>query len=193
VIDVDLLEDLDGPATEEERKRALRGAYTVCGHGGHDIDLVPSKFDQVLAPPVRVHGRFVYEGDPRVAAFYDTMCAGWGDCMDEPLCRKRPRYVLVVERVVALDLGRPIQIASFEALGSDGLYDRKLVEVEGSIESGFEVHRIGPMWVSYARFRSGAIPQPSGPGRFVGILHAKPGARYGHMGGYEYELVLPLR
>jgi hypothetical protein len=113
--------------------------------------------------------------------------------MDEPLCRKPPRYVLVVERVLPLDLGRPIRIASFEALGSDGRYDRKLVEVEGSIEAGFEMHRIGPMWVSFARFRAGAIPEPSAPGRVVGVLHAKPGARYGHMGGYEYELVLPRR
>jgi hypothetical protein len=39
-------------------------------------------------------------------------------------------------------------------------------------------------------YRPGTFPPPSSPAGHVGILFAKKGATYGHLGGYRYELVM---
>jgi hypothetical protein len=183
VVDLTVVEPLRGPETEETRLTGEYGFYAVDVPEGHDVslDLVPpgfqladdarykARFDHVMTPPLRVRGEVLR--DPRMPT---------------------PTLVVRVASAVPVDLGAPVHIADVAALGEGGRFDRKSVEIEGEIRHGFEVSAIGAeIWVSSARYRPGAFPVPVSPTAHAGILFAKKGARYGHLGGYRYELVMP--
>jgi hypothetical protein len=186
---VDIVEPLEGgPEAPEQIASSEFGYYRVAvpDSGGGRLSLVApafrlqdaaryhAKFDRVLAPPLRVEGDFLDDTDNASSPDADHA------------------YVLRVTRAEPLDLGAPVRITSVEALGTEGRYDRALVEIAGDVRRGFEVSAIeGKIWVSSAAYRDHALGRPSSPGSHVGILYARKGARFGHLGAYSYELIVP--
>jgi hypothetical protein len=191
-VEVEIVEPLDGPATPEMLSRSGYGQVGIRipeGAGGN-LSLVPStfrledperyhrKFDRVIESPVRVRGELL---------------------RDEELSKayRRPAYVIRVATIAALPLGPPQRLSSLKEIQSDpARWDRKLITYEGTYKYGFEISSLdGEIWLSIA---PGAAVEGSPSDRsnlssnhvrVTGILFAKPGASYGHLGGYHYELV----
>jgi hypothetical protein len=181
LVDLDIVEPLEGPQTEAARSSAEYGFYRVRipDAVGTEVSLVPAgytprderryrlTFDTVLQAPLHVRG----------------------DVLLDPTLTPKA-YVVRVVASRALDLGPPVRVGDVSTLVDDR-YDRKLVEVEGEARSAFEVAAIGQnVWVSGGTYRPGTFPPPSSANGHVGILFAKKGAMYGHLGGYKYELVM---
>jgi hypothetical protein len=182
-VDLTVVEPLRGPATDDQRTRADYGYYEVTVPEGPNgtLDLVPeefrledearyrARFEHVVAPPLRIRGEVLH--DPGMPT---------------------PTYVVRVHSVMPIQFGPPVHISAATGLGDDGHFDRRLVEIEGEYRQAFEVSAIGKdIWVSTGNYRPGAIGAPASPASHVGVLFAKKGAHYGHLGGYRYELITP--
>jgi hypothetical protein len=98
---------------------------------------------------------------------------------------------------VALPLGPPQKVSSLKEIQADpARWDRKLITYEGVYRYGFGISALDrDIWLEIA---PGAAVEgrPAGRSgissnyvRVTGILFAKPGASYGHLGGYRFELL----
>jgi hypothetical protein len=137
------------------------------------------KFDRVLPSPLRVHGVLL---------------------ADDEMARdmRRPYWVIRVAHVEPLDLGAPERVPSLAAITADpARWDRKLVTYEGDYRYAFEVMALdGKIWLERG---PGAVVvgapvnqnKPTGTDhvRATGVLYAHPGAHYGHLGAYPFQLV----
>jgi len=187
---MDIVEPLRGPATKEALARAEYGQVEVSIPEGHaaTLSLVPGnfhpndparyrdKFDRVLTSPLRVRGELLRD--------------------EEMSKEKRPAYVFRVVAVEPLTLGPPMAVGSLAEIAADPRrFDRKVIDYEGSYRHGFEVSALDKdIWLATD---SGAAVLNKPPAssavtprrvRVTGILFARPGAHYGHMGGYRYQL-----
>jgi hypothetical protein len=188
-VEVDIVESLRGPATAEQLARAEYGQVRVAipDFGGADLSLVPAgfrledpdryrlRFDHVLAPPLRVRG----------------------ELLEDPELRRGERrsYVIRVESIEPLPSPAPIRVASVDELLADpARFDRAIVEIEGTHETRFEVSALEKkIWLSTAS-DARVVGTPARGAtkhrvRVVGTLFSKPGAHYGHLGGYPLMLV----
>ena len=190
-VEIEIVEPMDGPVTLETLARSEYGQVGIRipeGTGGN-LSLVPltfrpedpvryrQKFDRVIESPVRVRSELL---------------------RDEELSKayRRPAYVIRVATIAALPLGPPQRVSSLKEIQSNpARWDRKLITYEGVYKYGFEISSLDrDIWQSIAQ-EAAVAGQPSDrPGigsnhvRVTGILFASPGASYGHMGGYHYEL-----
>jgi len=189
ILTVDIVEPLHGPSTPEALARAEYGTVRVAipDVGGAELALVPAgfrlddpdryrlKFDHVLVAPLRVRGQLLE--DPELAR------------------GGRRSYVIRVESIEPLPSVAPIRVASVDELLADpARFDRATVEIEGTYETRFEVSALEKkIWLSRAAdARVIGAPPPGSTKhsvRVVGTLFSRPGARYGHLGGYPLMLV----
>ena len=187
-VEVDIVEPLIGPATAAQLATAEYGQVRVDSPDARDADLslVPTtfrlddadryrkRFDRVLLPPRRVRGEFLED-------------RGQGG--------SRRSFVIRVLLADPLPRSEPIRVSSVADLLRDPeRFDRATIEIEGELETRFEVSAFEQVvWLT--RFRDarvhGASEKPGGKRRVrvVGVLFAKKGARYGHLGGYALQLV----
>jgi len=191
-VEVEIVEPLGGPATAEALARSEYGQVEIRipeGTGGN-LFLVPStfrleaparyhrKFDRVIQSPVRVRGELL---------------------RDEELSKayRRPAYVIRVATFATLPMGSPQKVSSLKEIQADpARWDRKLITYEGVYKNGFEISALDrDIWLEIA---PGAAVEgrPAGRSgissnhvRVTGILFAKPGASYGHLGEYRFELL----
>ena len=193
-VEIDVVEPLYGPSSPVALAAAQYGQVEIMipdAHGA-ELDMVSAswkagdpnryrhKFDQVLVSPLKVRGQFL---------------------IDEELSQqyKKPRYVLRVSGFEPLALPAPQTLRSIAELKANPAHwDRKMVTYEGVFVQSFEVSSLDKeIWLSFRPKTEFLNQQPATPGkggasyrvRVTGILFAKPGARYGHLGGYPYELV----
>jgi hypothetical protein len=191
-VEVEIVEPLRGPATAEALARSEYGQVEIRipeGTGGN-LTLVPStfrledparyrrKFDRVIQSPVRVRGELL---------------------RDEELSKAyhRPVYVIRVATLAPLPLGPPQKVSSLQEIQSNpARWDRKLITYEGVYKHGFEISALDrDIWLDFAPGAAvdGRPSDRSGSGshhvRVTGILFARPGASYGHLGGYHFELL----
>lgn len=186
-VEIDIVESLIGPSTPERLATAEYGQVRVSLPEGGELSLVPAafrlddpdryrrRFDRVLLPPLRVRG----------------------ELLEDPELRRGERrsYVIRVEAIEPLAVPAPIRVASADELLADpARFDRATIEIEGTYEKRFEVSALDrKIWLSRAADAK-VIGAPK-PGaslervRVVGTLFSKPGARYGHLGGYPLMLV----
>jgi hypothetical protein len=186
---VDIVEPLYGPSTPEMVTSSEYGQVRVGApdSAGGELSLVPeafrladpdrykNKFDRVLRSPLRVRGELL-----------------------EDVELSRPNRRALVLRVLAIEplvLPAPIKVSSVDELLADpGRFDRAVIEIEGEHTRGFEKSSLeGKIWLSTYPDAE-IVPRPvTGTGRnrvrAVGVLFSKPGARYGHLGGYPMMLV----
>ena len=188
-VEVDIVESLVGPPTAERLATAEYGQVRVAipDYGGAELSLVPAdfrladpdryrrRFDRVLMSPIRVRGELLEDAELARGA--------------------RRSFVIRVESIEPLAAPAPIRVASVDELLADpARFDRATVEIEGTYESRFEVSALErKIWLSRA---DGAkiVGAPAGGAtkhrvRVVGTLFSKPGAHYGHLGGYPLLLV----
>lgn len=186
-VDVEILEPLYGPARPEDLARAEYGQVEVRIPEGmsETLSLVPAafkatdpnryrnKFDRVIESPVRVKGELL---------------------RDEEMSKSthRPYFVIRVSSMEPIVLGPP-QRASLDVIKTDpAQWDRKQILYEGVYRTGFEVSALDEMWLETTP--NTKIIKPASAGsqanrvRVTGILFARPGARYGHLGGYKFQL-----
>ena len=192
-VDVVIVEPLSGPATPELLARAEYGQVRVevSDNLGKDLALVPAgfrqgdpnryrlKFDRVIEGPIRVHGTF--ESDDDLATSL-----------------RHPAYVIRTASIAPLEQEAPARLASVAEIDAHrATWDRRLVVYEGELTTGFEVSTLdGAIWLSPARGMTEIGARPAAQGgrtkervRVTGILLAKPGGLYGHMGSGRYELL----
>ncbi|MFN7940234.1 MAG: hypothetical protein U0X73_01435 [Thermoanaerobaculia bacterium] len=189
MVEIDIVEPLSGPSTPEQLARVEFGQVRVeiPDASGAQLSLVPrtfrlddpnryrQRFDRVLASPLRVRG----------------------DLLEDPELKagKRRALVLRVESVTLLPPAPVVKVASVaELLADRERFDRATIELEGDYASRFEVSALaGEIWLEAAPGAKVLGTPSHGFGtrrvRVVGTLFAKPGARYGHMGGYAMLLV----
>lgn len=191
-IQVDVVEPLHGPSTEEALAGLEYGQIRidVPDASGGELSLVPEafrlsdperykkKFDRVLTSPVRIRGDLL-----------------------EDLELSRPNRRALVLRVLSievLELPAPIKVSSVDELLVDrARFDRQVIEIEGEHERGFEKSRLaGKIWLSFAPDveivnapAGGPTPRGRNRVRVVGVLFSREGAHYGHLGGYPLMLV----
>ena len=186
---VDIVESLSGPSSPEALARLEYGQVrvNVPDARGGELSLVPEgfrladpdrykrKFDRVLASPVRVRGELL-----------------------EDVELSRPGRRALVLRVLAIEplaLPPPIRVGSVEEILADRKrFDRSVVEIEGDYESRFEISRLsGKIWLSTYPDAEIVRPPANRQGRHrvraVGVLFAREGAHYGHLGAYPLLLV----
>lgn len=188
-VEVDIVESLAGPATAERLATAEYGQVrvTIPDYGRAELSLVPAtfrlddpdryrrRFDRVLAAPIRVRGELLEDAELRRG--------------------ERRSYVIRVEAIERLPLPAAIRVASVEELLADAArFDRATVEIEGTYETRFEVSALEKkIWLSTAPdariVGSPARGATKHRVRVVGTLFSKPGAHYGHLGGYPLMLV----
>jgi hypothetical protein len=91
----------------------------------------------------------------------------------------------------------PTTLSSLAELKADpGRWDRKPVVYEGLYEMRFEVSTLDrEIWVGF-KPQTEVLNEPPNRNSFgahrvrvTGILFAEPGAHYGHLGGYKYEIL----
>jgi hypothetical protein len=192
-VDLVIVEPLSGPPTVEALARADYGQIRVevPDNQGKDLALVPAgfrqgdpnryrlKFDRVIEGPVRVHG--IFESDDDLATSL-----------------RHPAYVLRVASITPLEREAPARLGSTAEIDARrDTWDRRLVVYEGVWTTGFEVSMLDDsIWLSPARgvTEVGASPARQGGRtrervRVTGILFAKPGALYGHLGSGRYQLL----
>jgi hypothetical protein len=190
---VDIVEPLRGPSTPEELARTEYGQIAVdVRDAGGELTLVPAafqladprrythKFDRVLASPLRVRGELLKDADMSQAS-------------------GRPSFVFRVAATEPLPKEPAVALASLAVLdGARAAWDRRRVVVEGEWVTGFEVsaleRRIWLVAEPGAETVGAPLPAPErgvrrARVRVTGLLLARPGARYGHGGGYDAELV----
>jgi hypothetical protein len=188
-----IVEPLSGPPTLEALAKADYGQVRVevPDNQGKDFALVPAgfrqgdpnryklKFDRVIEGPIRVHG--IFESDEDLATSL-----------------RHPAYVLRVASIAPLEREAPARLGSTAEIDARrDTWDRRLVVYEGVwTTAGFEVSMLDDsIWLSPARgvTEVGASPARQGRSkgrvRVTGILFAKPGAGYGHLGSGRYQLL----
>lgn len=140
-----------------------------------DPDRYRRRFEIVLTPPLRLRGELLEDPDLR---------------RDE-----HRSYVLRVESIESLPVPAPIRVASVDELLADpARFDRATIEIEGTYEARFEVSALdGKVWLSTAP-DARVVGAPSEGAtkhrvRVIGTLFSRPGAHYGHLGGYPLMLV----
>ena len=186
-IDLEIVEPLYGPAKPEDLLKTEYGQLEVRIPEGASatVSLVPAsfkatdpnryrnKFDRVIESPVRVKGEFL---------------------RDEEMSRGTNRSVYVV-RVLSLEpiVMEPPQKISLDMIKTNAAqWDRKQIVYEGVYETRFEVSALDEMWLDTGP--NTQIIKPAKLGlqknrvRVTGILFARPGAHYGHLGGYKFQL-----
>lgn len=140
-----------------------------------DPDRYRNKFDRVLLSPLRVRGELLAD-EEAVKAMH------------------RPVYVLLVASTVPLSPGPPVPIGTLSEIAADpARWDRKYVTFEGTYVYGFEVSALDrDIWLELAS-QVVIKGKPTGARitrlRATDWLFATPGAPYGHLGGYKYQLV----
>jgi hypothetical protein len=187
-VEIEIVETLSGPPTPELLANAEYGQVRVNLPEGSasDLALVPKsfrlddpkryhqRFDRVLVVPLRVRGELLEDAELRHG--------------------KRRSYVLRVESAEALPAPPPIPVRSVAELEADRpRFDRAAIELEGSLVSGFEKSALEEkIWLSQSPgARITGTPRRDGKPqrvRVVGTLFAAPGAHYGHLGGYTFQL-----
>lgn len=187
-VDLEILEPLYGPSRPEDLVRAEYGQVEVRIPEGArgTLSLVPAafkvtdpnryrnKFDRVIESPVRVKGELLSDDEMSKAT-------------------RRPAYVVRVLSMEPIVMGPPDRIASLDVIKTDpAQWDRKQILYEGIYRTGFEVSVLDEMWLDTAPntkiIKSGSVGSQANRVRVTGILFARPGARYGHLGGYRFQL-----
>lgn len=191
-VEVQIVEPLQGPRSAAALASAEYGQIRVWIPDGMGVDfsLVPAsfrmedpqryrrKFDRVIAGPVRVRGELLSDAE---------LAKGLG----------RPAYVLRVASVESLPPGPAVTVSSLAELQARAAaLDRQSIVYEGIYRSGFEVSALdGVLWLAMASDTEIlGTPPARDEGRkphrirVTGILFSKPGARYGHLGGYSMQI-----
>ena len=133
-----------------------------------------NKFDRVIESPVRVKGEML---------------------SDDEISRSthRPYYVIRVLSMEPIEMGPPHKIDSLNVIKNDpSQWDRKQIVYEGIYQTGFEVSALDDIWLDTRPdtkiIKSGKVGSQANRVRVTGILFARPGAHYGHLGGYKFQL-----
>lgn len=187
-IDLEIVEPLYGPSRPEDLARVEYGQVEVRIPEGMNgtLLLVPAafkvtdpnryrnKFDRVIQSPVRVRGELLSDSE-----------------MSKNM--RRPFYVVRVLSMEPVAMGPPHKIASLDVIKSDpAQWDRKQVVYEGIYRTEFEVSALDEMWLEMKPdtkiIKPGNVGSHANRVRVTGILFARPGARYGHLGAYKYQL-----
>ena len=105
----------------------------------------------------------------------------------------RPVYVVRVLSMEPIVMGPPHKIASLDVIKTDpAQWDRKQILYEGIYQTGFEVSVFDEKWLEYYDWRecikSSSVGTKANRVRVTGIIFARPGAHYGHLGGYRFQL-----
>jgi len=193
-VEIEIVEPLSGPSTPAALAAVEYGQVRIdIPDGlGTSLALVPAafkpedpkryqnKFDRVISGPIRVRGEFLSDDD-----------------LGKQLHRRA--YVIRAASIEALTPEPPVRVASLAELKSNpARWDRKNIVYEGLYKSGFEVSALdGDIWLSTRRETTViGKPPPTASAinqtqrvRVTGILFAKPGTHYGHLGGYGFELL----
>ena len=188
IIDLEIVEPLYGPSKPADLARAEYGQVEVRIPEGMNgtLSLVPTafkapdpnryrnKFDRVIESPLKIRGELLSDEEMSKATH-------------------RPFYVVRVLSMEPMVLEPPQKIASLNDIKNDpARWDRKQIVYEGIYRNSFEVSALDDMWLELAPnakiIKHGNVGQESNRVRVTGILFARPGARYGHLGGYEYQL-----
>lgn len=97
--------------------------------------------------------------------------------------------VLSMEPIV---MGPPHRITSLDVIKADlARWDRKQIIYEGIYRTGFETSAVDEMWLEYRVNTEIILSSDVGQEnrvRVTGILFARPGARYGHLGLFRFQL-----
>lgn len=189
-VELEIVEPLYGPSTEAALKASEYGGMEVMipDGGGPTLKLVPSafkpedpnrfknKFDRVMRPPARVKGEFLKDAE-----------------MTESL--HRPYYLIRVVSWEPMALEAPVTVKSLAEIKADpAKWDRKPVVYEGMYENRFEVSAVDKdIWLDF-QANAQVLNRPADSSkpqriRVTGVLFSKPGARYGHLGGYSFEIL----
>lgn len=188
IVDLEILEPLYGPSNPEDLVRAEYGQVEVRIPEGMNgtLSLMPAafkptdpnryhnKFDRVIESPVRVKGQMLTDDEMSKSTH-------------------RPYYVVRVLSMEPIVMGPPHKIASLNVIKSDpGQWDRKQILYEGIYQTGFEVSALDEIWLDTAPntkiIKPGSVGSQANRVRVTGILFARPGAHYGHLGGYKFQL-----
>jgi len=188
-VDLEIVEPLYGPSKPEDLARVEYGQLQVrIPEGGNgNLSLVPqafkatdpnryrNKFDRVIESPVRVKGELLKDEEMSKATH-------------------RPVYVVRVLSMEPLVMGPPQRVASLDVIKADpAQWDRKQIEYEGIYQTEFEVSALDrDIWLETAPntkiIKQGNVGEHANRVRVTGLLFARPGARYGHLGGYKFQL-----
>ena len=187
-VDLEIVEPLYGPSRPEDLARIEYGQVEVRMPEGMSgtLSLVPAafkandpnryrnKFDRVIESPVRVKGELLKDDEMSKAAH-------------------RPAYVVRVLSMEPVVMGPPQKVASLDVIKNDpAKWDRRQIEYEGIYQTGFEVSVLDEIWLETASntkiIKSGNVGPHANRVRVTGILFARPGAHYGHLGGYKFQL-----
>ena len=190
-VDVEIFEPVYGPSTAAELARVEYGQVEIRipeGASGR-VSLVPEafktndpnryrrKFDRVVESPVRVRGEFLKD---------DEMSNS----------EHRPVYVIRVSSVEPIVLGPPQKVTLGEIKANPAQWDRKQVVYEGVYQNRFEVSALDEIWLEpTAKATIIGQPRDTTPStqanrvRVTGILFSHPGAHYGHLGGYKFQIL----
>lgn len=188
-VELEIVEPLYGPSKPEDLARVEYGQVQVrIPEGGNGtLSLVPqafkatdpnryrNKFDHVIESPLRVKGELLKDDEMSKATH-------------------APAYVIRVLSMEPLVMGPPQKVASLDVIKANpAQWDRKQIEYEGTYQTGFEVSALdGDIWLETAPntkiIKAGTVGTQANRVRVTGILFARPGARYGHLGGYKFQL-----
>ena len=188
-VELEIVEPLYGPSKPEDLARVEYGQVQVrIPEGGNGtLSLVPqafkatdpnryrNKFDHVIESPLRVKGELLKDDEMSKATH-------------------APAYVIRVLSMEPLVMGPPQKVASLDVIKANpAQWDRKQIEYEGTYQTGFEVSALdGDIWLETAPntkiIKTGTVGTQANRVRVTGILFARPGARYGHLGGYKFQL-----
>lgn len=189
LVEVRIVETLYGPNTEASLKSAEYGSLEVMipDLGGKTLHLVPAaykaedpnrfkkKFDRPIKPPVVVKGEFLQDAEMTASL-------------------KRPYYLIRVASWEPAPAEAPVAVKLSEIKADPAKWDRKRVVYEGDYENRFEVSGLDKeIWLGF-REDTDIVAKPAEAFgiwrvRVTGTLFSKPGAHYGHLGGYPFELV----
>ena len=183
-VQLEIVEPLYGPSKPEDLARVEYGQVQVrIPEGGNGtLSLVPqafkatdpnryrNKFDRVIESPVRVKGELLKDDEMSKATH-------------------SPVYVVRVLSMEPLVMGPPQKVIKADL----ARWDRKQIEYEGTFQTGFEVSSLdGDIWLETAPntkiSKPGTVGTQANRVRVTGILFARPGAHYGHLGGYKFQL-----
>ena len=187
-VELEIVEPLYGPSKPEDLARVEYGQVEVRVPEGMSgsLSLVPAafkvndpnryrnKFDRVIESPIRVKGELLKDEEMSKASH-------------------RPAYLIRVLSMEPIAMGPPLKVASLDVIKADpAQWDRKLIEYEGTYQTRFEVSSLDGIWLETAPgtkiIKSGNLSSQANRVRVTGILFARPGAHYGHLGGYNFQL-----
>jgi len=192
-VEIEIIEPLTGPPTPQHLATAEYGQVRIEMPDaiGTELSLVPAafrvedpnryhqKFDRVIQAPIRVKGEFL---------------------SDDDLAKNlhRPVYVLRVASWEAIAREPAVALHSIaEVKANPEKWDRKRVVYEGVFETRFEVAALDKeIWLGFeGNTEVVGKPVEISPGRRVnrvrvtGTIYSNPSVRYGHLGGYAFELM----